>query len=370
MNSIVFVLFGITGDLARHKIMPALLRVARSSDVPIHFVGYGRRNMTQQEFKDFVVLSTGDADLAQISHYIVGELDDSDGYAELATYISSLHPKQSLFYLALPPQFYERVVMQLASAGLSTDTANVLLEKPFGLSGALASMLELTLEKTLTEQQIYRVDHFLGKSTIRTLREKLVNQLPDVTDIGLKLWETTDAAGRGALYDELGTSRDMIQNHVLAILTQLLAANPRDPASRAQHLNDFSVHAAKFGQYKEFRSHPGVDVNSETETFIAFKGMSGTIRIEVETGKALAQRHHLLTLEKDGRILAEVNLDTDDNAYETLLRECIASDRTYFVSWPEIVEQWRITETLLQFKKGVIHYPVGSEPSFLTSKMV
>lgn len=361
MNPIVFVLFGVTGDLARRKIMPALSQVARSADVPIHFVGYGRRSMSQQEFKDYVVASTGEVSFVENAHYIEGELDDSTGYKALCTYISSLQPQQSLFYLALPPRFYLEVVAQLDRAQLCTNTTKLLLEKPFGLSSVTAQQLETILSRSVTEHQIYRVDHFLGKPTIRTLHRDLSEHFAEMTQVSLKLWESSDVAERGALYDELGASRDMIQNHVCAILAQLLSSDPTDPNSRAECMKTFTIGRAQFGQYIGFRAHPGVDGHSHTETFISFGARSGKdIDIQVETGKALANRCHLLTLLNEDAVIAKVNLDTDDNAYETLLQECIAGDHTYFVSWPEVTEQWRITEQLLALKTDVIYYHVGS----------
>jgi glucose-6-phosphate 1-dehydrogenase len=359
MSRVIFILFGVTGDLARRKIIPALADLSHQFDITL--LGYGRQAITTEEFRASIVQAGGSTSFISQADYIQGELDDAAGYKKLTTKIEQVGGDERLYYLSLPPTLYKEVITQLREAKLLNDSVKLLLEKPFGLDLRSALSLQQTLDQAVSEDQVYRVDHFLGKSAVRSLGRAVIPYRSKATSIELQLLETTHAGDRGALYDTLGASRDMVQNHVLAILAQGLAADPRDSGSRTAFIEGLTIFSACFGQYDGYREHVGVDPDSNTETFVSFEGQDTQGHaINVVTGKALAQRLHRFRLKRKGNVIYESDLDSEENAYSTLLRECIEGDVTYFISWPEVQAQWRVAKKILEYKSDVTMYEAGS----------
>lgn len=318
--------------------------------------------MTTEDFRALIRDAGAPSFVVERAEYIQGELDQPMGYQALASRIKEIAADRPLFYLSLPPTLYRDVVASLRQAKLLSSSSRLLLEKPFGLSLDSARQLQAELIQSVNDDQIYRVDHFLGKSVVRSLPGLVMPFKDNMNGATLRLFESADVAERGALFDMLGVSRDMVQNHTLAIIAQAFAEQPKDSVSRAACIARVAINGARFGQYEGYRSHRGVDENSQTETFISFDALLGeSVALHVESGKALHARSHYLNLMHNGDELGSVDLDGDDNAYEILLQECIEGDRTYFIGFEEIEAQWRVTEHLLSYKKEITMYPQGAD---------
>jgi glucose-6-phosphate 1-dehydrogenase len=319
-----FVLFGATGDLAHRKVFPALFQLWRTHLLPHEFtiVAVGRRPYTDEAFRAEVrraidaysrVLPVEDDvwdDLAQRIVYHRGDFGDQLTYTELAQRLDTLDERRStrgnrVYYLATQPSQFAEIVAQLGRVGLDHERheggfRRVVIEKPFGRDLTSAIRLNREVGKVFREQQVYRIDHYLGKETVRNLLvfrfangifEPIWNRR-HIDHVQITVAESIGIEGRGAFYEETGASRDFLQNHLLQLLS-LVAMEPpatfeadalRDEKVKViravTELTPAQVHSEVIrGQYGPgwvsgkpvvgYRQEPEVDPESETETFIA-----------------------------------------------------------------------------------------------------
>ena len=319
------VIFGATGDLTHRKLVPALYNLAHEGSLPSSFavVGFARRPKTNDEFRaelkqgveqfsrfSPVNPAVWDA-FAQSIFYHRAEFGDGKGYDALRTLLEKLDRERGtggnrLFYLATAPTDFASVIQQLGSHGLVQSPGGavhrIVVEKPFGRSLATADDLNRVLEDVFDERQIFRIDHYLGKETVQNiLALRFANEVFDplwnqkyVDHVQITVAESLGVEGRGAYYDNSGALRDMVQNHMMQLLS-LVAMEPpvgldaddiRDekvkvlralrPITSAE-VGEFTVR----GQYAggsiagktvvDYRTEPNVRPDSRTETFIALK---------------------------------------------------------------------------------------------------
>jgi len=321
------VIFGATGDLTKRKLVPALYSLARQRllDGRLAVVGFARRDLGDDGFRDSVVDGCAEAsdgeldrvafdDLAEGLFYVQGNFDEPDGYEALRQRLDDVEkarglPGSRLFYLSTPPWAFAPIVRRLTEAGLLRRThgdgepfARVVIEKPFGTSLSTARELNSALLEHVEEPQLFRIDHYLGKETVQNLLtfrfangifEPLLNG-QHVDHVQITSAEALGIEGRGGYFDDAGILRDMVQNHMLQVLS-LTALEPpvslgaddlRDEkvkvlkALRPVPEDGFLEHVAR-GQYTSgyvagrqipsYREERGVGEGSTTETYVALK---------------------------------------------------------------------------------------------------
>ncbi len=337
----VFVLFGATGDLTKRKLAPALYALHRENLLPEKFaiVAYARRDKMDETFRtdmkaaieEFApkMPTTGKVWENFISrfYYQRGEFDQAEGYTGLRDRLNELDvvqgtPCNRLFYLAIPPEQYEAVITHLGDSGLSYPTdgedtwARVIVEKPFGTDLETSRQLNRTLLERFTENQIYRIDHYLGKETVQNILVfRFANELFEplwnhkyIDSVQITVAEQIGLEGRGNFFDETGMTRDVVQNHALQILS-LVAMEPpvsldadavRDEKVKALRairpiLREEVAHSTVRGQYAGYRQEEGVKTDSTTETYAAMKlyvdnWRWGGTPFFVRAGKAMPRR--------------------------------------------------------------------------------
>jgi len=310
------VVFGITGDLARTKTLPALYDLTLQGVLKCPVVGVGRRPLRIDEMREHArdAISTAkgprldrrtlDTFLSRLS-YVGGDAGEDKLYPRLRRALKGA--KLPVLYLAIPPASFLEASEELAEAGL-LENARLVVEKPFGTDLVSARELNRRLTALVPEERLYRIDHFLGKEPVQDiLYLRFSNALfepvwsrENVDSIQVTMAEDFGVEGRGAFYDGVGALRDVVQNHLLQVLALVTMEPPAgdDDAVSRHRLDVFrampSVDPTRVvrGQYRGYRKIDGVRALSDTETFVALRFESENWRwagvpILVRAGKSL-----------------------------------------------------------------------------------
>ena len=309
-----FVFFGATGDLAFKQIFPALAGLIRDEGFDLPIIGVARSgDLDALKARARASLAaSGPVDepiLARLQaqlRYVKGSDDDLATFQALRTELGqAAHP---LHYLAIPPSLFAPVIDNLEKSGCAQG-ARIIVEKPFGRDLASARSLNTTVHRVFGESSIFRIDHYLGKEPVQNLLYfRFANSFLEpiwrheyVSSIQITMAETFDVADRGAFFDQAGTIRDVVQNHLLQVLSLLAMEAPSGRSPEAIRNQKFKVldslrplrpEDVVRGQYRGYRSVAGVAPDSTMETFVALRlhldsWRWGGVPIYIRAGKAL-----------------------------------------------------------------------------------
>lgn len=347
------VIFGVTGDLSRKKLMPAVYDLANRGLLPPGFglVGFARRDWVDEDFAQVVYEAVKQhartefreetwQQLLQGIRFVQGEFDDPEAFARLRETIDRLDVERGTmgnhaFYLSIPPKAFPVVAKQLKESGLVDDKSvgvdpwrRVVIEKPFGHDLESARELNDALEIAFPADAIFRIDHYLGKETVQNiLALRFANELYEpiwnrnyVDHVQITMAEDIGVGGRAGYYDGIGAARDVIQNHLLQLLALTAMEEPisfdaaqlraeKEKVLAAVSLPDDLSLATARGQYaggwqggeqvRGFLDEDGMDPHSTTETFAA-------IKLEIDTRRWAGVPFYLRTGKRLGRRVTEI----------------------------------------------------------------
>lgn len=339
----LFTIFGGTGDLAKRKLYPSLFRLFKKGSINEHFavIGTARREWTNEHYREVVRASIQglDAteeemlDFAEHFYYQSHNVTDTEHYDTLKILADQLDEKYELagnrvYYLAMAPQFFDTIASHLKSQKILTENGfnRLIIEKPFGSDYETANKLNESIRKVFPEQDIFRIDHYLGKEMVQNISAiRFANNIFEsqwnnryIDNVQITFAEGIGVEDRGGYYEKSGALKDMVQNHILQVVS-LLAMEPPASFSETEILNE-KVKALKAvriysekealenfvrGQYDAgqidgnpfiaYRDEPNVAPDSKTETFVAGKFLIDNFRwsgvpFYVRTGKRLTEK--------------------------------------------------------------------------------
>ena len=321
----IFFIFGVTGDLAQTKLLPALFHLYSENQLPekFHIVGFGRRDWNHAQYKDYIksVIGNDESSFYNNLSYQKGKFDNLNDYHIAAGNLKNIDNQfgqcsNKLLYLAVPPIYYETIFKNLHASGLSKPCGGhlgwtrVLVEKPFGNDLKNARSINLMLGKLFKEEQIFRIDHYLAKDTVQNiltfrksneLFESLWND-KHIEKIKASIIESRPVGARGAFYDGVGALKDVGQNHLMQMISLIAMEVPTSENSCAiqsargkvvKDLKPATAHKQIRAQYKGYLDEPGVAPKSQTETYFRVELQSKNKRWKktkfvIESGKAFS----------------------------------------------------------------------------------
>jgi glucose-6-phosphate 1-dehydrogenase len=425
------VFFGATGDLAYKKIFPSLQAMVKRGHLNVPVIGVAKAGWNLDQLRARArdsVEKHGGLDpaafdrLCALLRYVDGDYQASATFQALRKELGAA--ERPAHYLAIPPALFAMVVEQLAGAGC-TSGARVIVEKPFGHDLSSAQALNRILLSTFAESAIYRIDHYLGKRPVNSMVFlRFANALPEsfwhrdhIQSMQITMAESFGVQGRGAFYDQTGTIRDVMQNHLFQVLANLAMEPPA--RSDSESLRDEKVKVLKSmppldpknlvrGQFRGYRKEKGVAPNSQVETFAALRLDINCWRWQgvpfyLRAGKCLpvtctevvvrlrrppaifptckpAPNHFRFRISPDVTLAFGLTvLDEDQkcigqpvelvashhpgagemDAYERLLGDAMAGDPTLFAREDYVEEAWRIVDPVLKAGTPVYEYDPG-----------
>jgi glucose-6-phosphate 1-dehydrogenase len=431
-HSDALVFFGATGDLAYKKIFPSLQSMVKRGHLNVPVIGVAKSGWNLDKLKERArdsVEKYGGMDraafdkLCGLLHYVDGDYNNAATFQAIRKEIGSA--ERPAHYLAIPPMLFGEVVEQLARAGCAKG-ARVIIEKPFGHDLASAQELNRILLATFDEKAIFRIDHYLGKRPVHNMVFlRFANSLFEsfwhrnhVQSVQITMAENFGVQGRGAFYDQTGTIRDVVQNHLFQVLANLAMEPP--VRTDSESMRDEKVKVLKAmppleaknlvrGQFRGYRKEPGVNPNSQVETFAALRlavnswrwqGVPFYIRagkcLPVTCTEVLVRLHRpptifpacspspnyfrfrispdvtgafgLTVMDPEEKMIGEpLELEAsrhpgpgEVDAYERVLGDAMEGDATLFAREDYVEEAWRIVDPVLKAGTPIHEYEPGS----------
>lgn len=363
-NPTILVIVGVTGDLAKRKLLPACAALRERGMLPeqFHIIGVTRQH--DVAISDILAMTSCIECIGDQLTVFQMDLGRADEYERLAARIADVEqtvgvPAQRLVYLSVPPTTSKGILEHLGTSGIVRSTQDrVLMEKPFGTDYTDAAALAAHLDRFIDQTHLYRVDHYLAKELV----QDMLDRSPDTADIAridIVASEFLGIEGRANFYEQTGALRDLVQSHLLQFAAAALY-DPTSPVDRTAQRHEAFQSIAVVpesvvrGQYKGYREQVG-NAASVTETFVSMTLHSTLPRyknvpITISTGKHLdSKKTYIQYTYVDGTTRAFTDKPTRPaEAYEHIIHSAIVGHEDIFISSHDVLECWRIVAPIQQ----------------------
>lgn len=356
------VIFGITGDLAGRKLLPALDSIIKTGNYDdLSIIGVSRREVSVNDIVGEYPTLTPRTDLFTMNLAEVGD------YTKLKAFLEAQEADQTLFYLSVPPGAAADIVDFLGEAGLNSARYKVLFEKPFGYDLASAEEFIARTGRYFAEDQIYRIDHYMAKeiaAEVLRVRRDAENHHHtwgnnSIKRVSVVATEKIGIEGRAEFYQQTGALRDFVQGHLMQLLSLVLIDKPGTRSLPEERLAALELiqpadpRKAIRAQYEGYSNEVG-QPNTTVETFVGLELESRDpswqgVTLQLVTGKSLSEKRSYIEIEyvdgtkdvfEEGNIVPENGRTLD--AYERLLLAAIASEKDIFTTSSEVLRSWQI----------------------------
>lgn len=428
MNNVSIVIFGATGDLAKRKLVPALVNLHKKGKMSNEsaIVAVGRRDLDDGKYKEFLINGTKDKKIIEgikrlNIRYFKGDISKENGLNGLDDFLKEVEngkDHKRIYYFATSYEFFSNITTNLKRLGLDSEKDRVIFEKPFGNDLESSEKLDKEIKSVFTEEQIFRIDHYLAKETVRNIEVlRFTNPIFDsvlnnrmVESIEIVLDEDLDVGERIEYYNDAGAIKDMMQSHMLQVLSLLLMNKPRDFSSDSIHdekvkaLRAIKLEKAEnclLGQYRSYKEEAkkaNISNYDKTETFAKImlecdnERWNGT-KIMLRTGKKLGRKYSQIRINfkhidkkvieafrgaEDNRIIIDIYPKQDvkiymnhrkpgekelekvefefcheehfgpntSDEYAVLLEDAIEGNKILFTRFDELQESWKIVDKI------------------------
>lgn len=320
MSKVVYVIFGATGDLAYRKLIPSLQQIHKKKSLDFEVIAIGRKEYTQREYIDTITKDNNviEEDFLEHLHYYQMKLTEVEDYSILMEYLLTFGShNQWIYYFAVAPELFIHIAHGFQHCDNMKNHCKVIIEKPFGSTQQHVEVLNQTLEQVFGKNNIYRIDHYLGKEMIQNIIAlrfgnyffKGMWNKEYIDSIEIIANESLGILNRGSYYEQSGALRDMVQNHLFQLLT-LLLMDEKEAMNNLQHAQLVALKELEpmksqkqlmRGQYKEYVNESMVSPTSNVETFISMILFSSNPRFSgiplyLQTGKKMNEKKTEVTL--------------------------------------------------------------------------
>lgn len=429
-KDLIIVIFGSTGDLTYRKLIPAIDKLNNEKEITdnLELIAIGRRDYNNEDYYKHVLDSNPEIKLESISKYInyfKMQITNDDHYFELKNYVDKISHENTriIYYLAVAPEFFIQIANNIANSKLlekGNENHSLLFEKPFGTNLESAKAINRELWQNILENQIYRIDHYLAKEMIQNIMiVRFANKIfedvwnnKSIKSIRIYAKESVGILGRANFYDKSGALKDMVQSHLLQVLSLVTMDPPK--SIKSNDVKDAKVEVLKalsfdekmllLGQYKNYLNEENIPKDSNTETFVFIKMNVNTklfenVPIYLLTGKKLDKKSskiiiefheteeqklwgfktdtnklHIefapndsvnivlnskipgLTNEAKSVNLTYSNEISNMDGYEKLILDAINHHQTLFARWDEIEYSWKFIDQVKNLNKKIEVY--------------
>lgn len=363
----ILVLFGVSGDLSKRKILPAIENLARKRKLPANFnvLGITRRDISKESILAEV---TENKNLKRILEITKLDLEKTSSYNNLYRHLQDRYENaEVIFYLSVPPEQVKNIIGKIGKSSLKKiKNKKLLIEKPFGKDLGSAQKLNLYMKRFFKEDETYRIDHYLLKDIVKNIiRKRLKNKSLEkkwnsnfIEKIEIVASESIGIEGRSSFYENTGALRDMVQSHLLNLLSIVLMELPEGdlkiiPTVKNNPLQSLHLHTdkSKRAQYEEYKKEIGNN-ESITETFVHLSLEANTprwqqVKITLTTGKGLGKKDTYVKVYFKNKIMIfREKPNQNKNSYEDVLLKSIQKDRSFFLTDEKILASWKLLKSL------------------------